>query len=184
MTETTSQAVVSRTTIQQVSASEAQHVKAERYTENQMSSRAQGSVALVNVISQGDLDDDMPRMEDWEFAPGRRVDDTTRETIAFSAVYLTGSQPVTIADDISFNRLRIPPGGINVWKADDNSLRYCEIVKGKLEIKIGETQSLTIGPGGVFIVRPGMACTAENRRYEEAILSCHTNANYSLMPGI
>lgn len=180
----TTQAAVSRPSDQPTSVPEPREVKAERYAEQESSSRAQGFVAPVSVIAHGDLDDSMPRMEDWEFAPGRKVNDTTRETIAFSAVYLTGSQPVTISDDISFNRLRIPPGGSNVWQIDDNNLRYCEIIKGKLEVKIGETQSLTIGPGGMFIVRPGMTCTAENRRYEEAVLSCHTNANYSLMPSV
>lgn len=98
--------------------------------------------------------------------------------MAFSSIYLAGTQPITIAEDISFNRLRIPPGGLHQWKADDKSLRYCEVITGKVELKFPDT-ALTIGPGGVFILRPGMSCTAENRRYVEAVLSCHTNFNYS-----
>lgn len=87
---------------------------------------------------------------------------------------------MTIADDISFNRLRIPPGGTHHWMAENNKLRYCEVITGKVELKVGES-TLTLGPGGLFVVRPGMSCIAENRRYVEAVLSCNTIANYTLI---
>lgn len=134
------------------------------------------------------------RMEDWEFAPGRVQSTSSRESmfslpfllikltfaaIAFSSIYLTATQPITIADDIAFHRLRIPPGGMHTWTPVDNKLRYCEVISGKVELKMGG-QQVAIGDGGMFIMRPGMGCVVENRTYGEAVLSCHTNANYSL----
>lgn len=103
----------------------------------------------------------------------------TSAAVAFSSVYLTSANPIAIAPDISLNRLRIPPGGHHPWQADDNSLRYCEVIAGKIEVKYPDT-TLTIGPGGIFILRPGMSCSVENRLYVEAVLSCHTTSNYSL----
>lgn len=146
-------------------------------------------------------DDGAPEMEDWEFTPGKKLDKRERESefpgpnpsslglfslthiaaIAFSTSYLTSPQPTVIADDISINRIRMPPGGTQHWPADRSTLRYCEVIEGKVQLKSGG-QSFAVGQGGVFVIRPGMACTAENRRYTETVLSCHTNTNYSLMP--
>lgn len=71
----------------------------------------------------------------------------------------------------------MPPGGSQHWSAEEDKLRYCEVIQGKVQLKSGG-QSFAVGQGGVFIIRPGMACTAENRKYTEAVLSCHTNSNY------
>ena len=91
--------------------------------------------------------------------------------------YLTSPQPIIIADDISINHIRMPPGGSQHWSAEVDKLRYCEVNQVKVQLKSGG-QSFAVGQGGVFVIRPGMACTAENRKYTEAVLSCHTNSNY------
>jgi mannose-6-phosphate isomerase-like protein (cupin superfamily) len=86
-----------------------------------------------------------------------------------------------ISDDVRINRMYIRPGGTKRWPTEHNKLRYWEVIEGKLQVESGG-QSLAVGEGGVFVIRPGMSCTAENRQYREAVLSCHTLENYSLMP--
>jgi len=120
-------------------------------------------------------------MEVWEFTRGKALDKSESEAIAFSVSYLTTSEPVTISDDVSVNRIYITPGGTQRWPTEHDKLRYWEVIEGKLHVESGG-QSLAIGQGGVFIIRPGMSCTAENRQYKGAVLSCHTFSNYSLMP--
>ncbi|KAF4120658.1 putative serine esterase (DUF676) [Geosmithia morbida] len=126
--------------------------------------------------------DGMTVMEDWEFAPGKVMDSKGRQTIAFSTSYLTGTQPISIADDVSINRVHMPPGAMHRWPADRGRLRYCEVISGKVELRM-DGKSFSMGQGGVFVIRPSLACTVENRRYVEAILSCHAIENYSLVEG-
>ena len=166
-----------------------------------------GRKSNLSVVSNGSspvpseqVDSEDMEMEDWEFAPGKKLEKTQRESespkpvphslgsvsltriaaIAFSASYLTSLQPIVVADDISINHIRISPGGTQHWPADEGKLRYCEVIQGKVQLKSGG-QSFAVGQGGVFVMRPGMTCTAENRQYTEAVLSCHTNSNYSFM---
>ncbi|CAH0040565.1 unnamed protein product [Clonostachys solani] len=123
---------------------------------------------------------DTSKMEDWEFAPGRQLDEKTAEPFAFSGPYVTSQNAIQVAEDIGFHRLRIPPGGTQHWSAKKDVLRTCEVISGKLELKVGDVKAQPIGAGGVIVIRPGMKLTAENRQYDEAVVSCHNFSNYSL----
>jgi hypothetical protein len=99
---------------------------------------------------------------------------------AFSGPYVTSQNAIQVAEDIGFHRLRIPPGGTQHWSAKKDVLRTCEVISGKLELKVGDVKAQPIGAGGVIVIRPGMKLTAENRQYDEAVVSCHNFSNYSL----
>lgn len=83
---------------------------------------------------------------------------------------------------MSLNRLHVSPGRTHHWQKEDSTLRYCEVISGRLELRC-EGRSSTLGPGAVLVIRPGMTCSIENRRYAEAVLSCHSYSDYSLAPG-
>ncbi|CAG9979692.1 unnamed protein product [Clonostachys byssicola] len=123
---------------------------------------------------------DSSKMEDWEFAPGRQIDEKTGEPFAFSGPYVTSQNAIQVAEDIGFHRLRIPPGGTQHWSGKKDVFRLCEVISGKLELKVGDVKVQPLGAGGVLVLRPGMKATAENRQYDEAVVSCHNISNYSL----
>ncbi|CAH0020961.1 unnamed protein product [Clonostachys rhizophaga] len=123
---------------------------------------------------------DSSKMEDWEFAPGRQLDEKTGEPFAFSGPYVTSQNAIQVAEDIGFHRLRIPPGGTQHWNAKKDVLRTFDVISGKLELKVGDAKVQPIGAGGLIVLRPGMKLTAENRQYDEAVVSCYNISNYSL----
>lgn len=77
--------------------------------------------------------------------------------------------------------MSIRPGETHRWPTEHDKLQYWEVIKGRVQVKSGG-RSLAVGPGGIFVIRPGMSCKAENRLYDDAVLSCHITSNYSLMP--
>lgn len=87
-----------------------------------------------------------------------------------SPVYLAENQPVTIARRVKINRVRISPGKSHDW-IPTGALQYCEVIQGNVGRSINHTPFPTVSPGGIFVVQPGLVCTAHG---EEAILSCHT----------
>jgi len=48
--------------------------------------------------------------------------------------------------------------------------RVCSIASGKLRVRIDGESEFTIGPHGLFKVRPGTACSVQNRLYIDAIV--------------
>ncbi|OLN89049.1 hypothetical protein CCHL11_06023 [Colletotrichum chlorophyti] len=129
-------------------------------------------------------------MEDWEVAPGR-VRDGRSETptsklsssmrlngasinsltdVAFSNSYLTSNQTVSVSEDIAFNVIVIKPGDSYQWAAEADKLRICSLAAGKLKINMDDTDSFHLGPNGMFKLKPGAACSVENRLYIDAVV--------------
>jgi mannose-6-phosphate isomerase-like protein (cupin superfamily) len=99
--------------------------------------------------------------------------------IAFSNSYLTSGRPVTVSEDISFNVIVIKPGTIRHWNVEDDKLRTCSVVAGKVRITMGK-QTFQMGPNGMFVVRPGQACKVENLLYIDATIHCTTIGDFAL----
>lgn len=91
---------------------------------------------------------------------------------AFSGSYLTSTQPIAISDTVWVHQLHLSTGKTHHWSQNDEVLRTCVVISGKVDFR-GEGQTLTLGLGSMFVIRPGKAYTAENRYYGEAVLACH-----------
>lgn len=105
--------------------------------------------------------------------PGRiRSQKDNGDSIAFSNAYLFGSNgsSVAVADGISFHVDVIRPGTRRTFDRDSATTRICSLASGKLKVRMQEESELTLGPHGMFKIRPGVACTVENRIYLDCIL--------------
>ncbi|KAI6377881.1 hypothetical protein MCOR25_002397 [Pyricularia grisea] len=112
-------------------------------------------------------------MEGWEVGPGRiRSQQDDGESIAFSNAYLFGTNgsSVAVADGISFHVDVIRPGTRRTFEGDSATTRICSLASGKLKVRMQGEGELTLGPNGMFKIRPGVACTVENRVYLDCIL--------------
>lgn len=114
------------------------------------------------------------RMEDWEIAPGRigiRIgDDDTN--VAFSRAYLSSNQAVQVTDTMSVRVRTLGPGAaLNLqFEPDSDKPRVCTLIAGQLQVKMGDDEEFTIGPGGLFVVRPGVAARLQNRIFLDCVL--------------
>ncbi|KAK2043149.1 hypothetical protein LZ31DRAFT_632171 [Colletotrichum somersetense] len=115
-------------------------------------------------------------MEEWEVAPGRLRDERSESptNVAFSNSYLTTNQAVTVSEDISFNVIVIKPGDSHHWPAEADKVRICSLAMGKLRVKLENTELFQMGPNGMFKLKSGIACTAENRLYVDAVVHVTT----------
>jgi mannose-6-phosphate isomerase-like protein (cupin superfamily) len=98
-----------------------------------------------------------------------------------SARYLTSHAAITISDGIGVHRTYIQPGEGHVWSAATNKLRYCEVISGKLDVQ-SEGKVVSIGRGGLFVIHPKMAVSAENPGSAVVELSCHTHTTCLAVP--
>lgn len=140
---------------------------------------------------------DMLEMEDWEVAPGRVRDERSASPtsksafpwaqsiltdsstdVAFSNAYLTSNQAVSVSEDIAFNVIVVKPGGTHRWTEDHDKVRICSLAGGKLSVKLDKTEPFQIGPNGMFKVKPGTACSVENRMYVDAVIHVTSVAQY------
>ncbi|KAM5344754.1 hypothetical protein ACJ41O_010616 [Fusarium nematophilum] len=118
-------------------------------------------------------------MEEWEVAPGRLMDESSSDNVAFSNSYLTSGHPVTISDDVSFNVLVVKPGSVSHWAVEDDKLRTCSVAAGKVRVTMGD-KTFQLGPNGMFVVRPGQTCKVENRLYLDSVVHCTTIGDFAL----
>ncbi|OAQ75783.1 mif2/CENP-C like domain-containing protein [Purpureocillium lilacinum] len=140
-------------------------------------------VARTNVSPEmRDSEQQSLDMEDWEFAPGRVVDEESNENIIYSMPFLSSAQPVTVATDVAVNIQVVKPGTKARWASEKAQLRSCMVSQGKVKVRIGTTTA-HVGPGGLFVVRPGRECAVENRQYGDAVIFCTTHKSYELVEG-
>lgn len=107
-------------------------------------------------------------MEDWEVAPGR-VQTKTHENIAFSNAYLTSNQMVPIDHNMSYRVEVVRPGQSVSFDSEGQAMRMCTLASGKLRVAVGDDR-FTMGPHGMFKVKPGTSFLVENRLYIDAYL--------------
>lgn len=60
------------------------------------------------------------------------------------------------------------------FKAEAEKTRICSLAAGKLSVEFDEGTEFTIGPHGLFKIKPGVACSVQNRLYIDAILHMST----------
>jgi len=73
-------------------------------------------------------------------------------------------------DDICFRVDTIQSGATLQLEADEGKWRICSIASGKVRVQTGDEPEFTIGPHGMFKVKPGVASTVQNWMYMDAIL--------------
>ncbi|KAK1720347.1 hypothetical protein CaCOL14_004754 [Colletotrichum acutatum] len=119
-------------------------------------------------------------MEDWEVAPGRIRDERSESptNVAFSNSYLTSNQAVTVSEEISFNVIVIKPGESHEWAAESEKVRICSLAAGKLKVKLENTEPFSMGPNGMFKMKPGTGCTVLNRLYIDAVVHVTTVSSF------
>ena len=94
--------------------------------------------------------------------------------------FLSSAQPVTVATDVGVNIQVVKPGGVARWPSDKTQLRSCMVSQGKVKVRMGATTA-HVGPGGLFVVRPGRDCAVENRQYADAVIFCTTHKAYEVV---
>ncbi|KAL2882078.1 hypothetical protein SGCOL_002340 [Colletotrichum sp. CLE4] len=143
---------------------------------------AESSMPIKHASSlSGDpMPADTLEMEDWEVAPGRICDERSESAtnVAFSNSYLTSNQVVTVSEDISFNVIVIKPGESHEWTAESEKVRICSLAAGKLKVKLENTEPFSMGPNGMFKMKPGTACTVWNRLYVDAVVHVTTVSSF------
>ncbi|TPX12781.1 uncharacterized protein E0L32_000958 [Thyridium curvatum] len=114
-------------------------------------------------------------MEDWEMAPGRirSVASGSIDNIAFSNPYLTTNQAVPVDDGIAFRVEVVRAGQSRRLGPEQGATRICSLAAGKLRVRVdGEAPAaqFSIGPHGMFKLKPGVGATVENRLYIDSVL--------------
>ncbi|KAK2060639.1 hypothetical protein LY76DRAFT_634505 [Colletotrichum caudatum] len=134
------------------------------------------TATAVTSITGNLLPSNFLEMEEWEVAPGRLRDERSESptNVAFSNSYLTTNQAVTVSEDISFNVIVIKPGDSHHWPAEADKVRICSLAMGKLRVKLNNAELFQMGPNGMFKLKPGIACTAANRLYVDAVVHVTT----------
>ncbi|TQN69332.1 hypothetical protein CSHISOI_06173, partial [Colletotrichum shisoi] len=129
-----------------------------------------------NSLAGNPMPSNMLEMEDWEVAPGRLRDEQSESptNVAFSNSYLTTNQAVTVSEDIFFNVIVIKPGDSYHWPEEADKVRICSIATGKLKVKLDNAEAFLMGFNGMFKLKPGMACTVENRLYVDSVVHVTT----------
>ncbi|KXH32515.1 hypothetical protein CSIM01_11100 [Colletotrichum simmondsii] len=161
-------------------------------------SRISTPVGHASSLSGNAMPPNTLEMEDWEVAPGRIRDErsesptSTSSTVhmmlyydanpildvAFSNSYLTSNQAVTVSEEISFNVIVIKPGESHEWAAESEKVRICSLAAGKLKVKLENTEPFSMGPNGMFKMKPGTACTVLNRLYIDAVVHVTTVSSF------
>ncbi|KAL2754769.1 hypothetical protein ACRALDRAFT_1077033 [Sodiomyces alcalophilus JCM 7366] len=121
----------------------------------------------------------MLEMEDWEIAPGRIRDEAepAHDNIAFSNSYLTSNRAIPVSNDVSFNVVVLKPGSSTQFAAEEEKMRLCSLATGKVRVRMDAVEDFVIGPNGMFKVRPGVACSVQNRLYIDAVIHVTTIAD-------
>lgn len=81
-----------------------------------------------------------------------------------------------VCSNLAF-RIEVIRAGITLrLEADAELTRVCSIATGKLQVRIDGEPEFTIGPHGLFKIRPGIACSVQNRLHLDAIIHISTLA--------
>ncbi|KAK0371256.1 hypothetical protein CLIM01_11395 [Colletotrichum limetticola] len=143
-------------------------------------SRISTPVGHASSLSGNAMPPNTLEMEDWEIAPGRIRDERSESptNVAFSNSYLTSNQAVTVSEEISFNVIVIKPGESHEWTAEPEKVRICSLAAGKLKVKLENTEPFSMGPNGMFKMKPGTTCTVLNRLYIDAVVHVTTVSSF------
>jgi len=114
-------------------------------------------------------------------APGRILDSSSNnpQNLAFSQSYLSTTQAVSVCEDVAFRVAHIKAGSSLQLGRDDNATHICSLATGKLRVKFANEPEFVIGPHGMFKVKPGAACTVQNRLYIDATLHISSLEGFS-----
>lgn len=94
--------------------------------------------------------------------------------IAFSKAFFTAGRKAVIAQDVTFRVETIRAGSVLRFEAEAGNSRLCSVAAGKLRVRVGEEPEFVIGPQGAFKIKPGLAGSATNRLYVDAVLHVTT----------
>lgn len=75
-----------------------------------------------------------------------------------------------VSYDVHFEVKTIKSGNSLQLEADSNKARYCSLASGKLRIRVEEQPEFTIGPHGMFKIKPGLKAWVQNRLYVDSVL--------------
>jgi hypothetical protein len=73
-------------------------------------------------------------------------------------------------DDVFFRVDTIHSGATLQIEPEEFKTRICSVASGKVRVRTGEEPEFTIGPHGMFKVKPGVGCKVQNWMYMDAIL--------------
>jgi len=90
--------------------------------------------------------------------------------IAFSGTVLSTATSVLESETVSFRVECVQSGHKLRMEALLNKLRLCSVASGQVRIRISDEPEFTVGPHGLFKLKPGVACVVENRNYDDAVL--------------
>lgn len=79
-----------------------------------------------------------------------------------------------MSNDVSFNVVVLKAGSSTQLAAEDDKMRLCSLATGKVRVRMDGVDDFVIGPNGMFKVRPGAACSVQNRLYIDAVIHMTT----------
>jgi quercetin dioxygenase-like cupin family protein len=107
-------------------------------------------------------------------APGRLRTTTgdDQDNFALSRAYLSSAQAVQVTSTVSVRIRTLGPGAtIHLHlEPDADRPRVCTLIAGQLQVKMGDGEEFTIGPGGLFVVKPGVVARVQNRLFLDCVL--------------
>ncbi|KAH8905762.1 hypothetical protein BR93DRAFT_699581 [Coniochaeta sp. PMI_546] len=113
-------------------------------------------------------------MEEWEMAPGRihKMGPEGSDNIALSRAYLSSTQAARVTDTLSVRVRTLTPGAAMHLhlEPDADKTRLCILIAGQVHVKMDGDVDFIIGPGGLFVVKPGVAARVQNRLFMDCAL--------------
>jgi hypothetical protein len=158
-------------------------------------------IKAATIISVGQHTPGMLEMEDWEVAPGviKSSDDGATGpcnalifrilaasrwrwlirpiAIAFSQSFLVSMQlaePAKITSDVSFGLKTVKASKECKFAAEPGTVVAIAVATGKVQVEIQGAELFSIGPHGVWKVKPGQECSVRNLLYGDAVLHITT----------
>lgn len=116
-------------------------------------------------------------MEEWEIAPGliraaNSAEPDRSDDRAFSRAYLSTTQTVQVTATVSVRVRTLGPGASMRLHSepDADKTRLCTLITGQVHVKMDDVPEFNIGPGGLFVVKPGVVTRVQNRLYMDCVL--------------
>ena len=76
---------------------------------------------------------------------------------------------MTVTDSVEFRKVELQPGGVEVFRPNEDSTRVCSVVQGVVEIDL-RGKNFPMGPGGLWVVKKSEPCTLTNPFYQGALV--------------
>jgi hypothetical protein len=114
--------------------------------------------------------------ESWTVVTARETTNqlSTTGPVAHSKGYFSSNQVIQITDSVMHRRETISSGALKRFSSDTQTTRMFLLTAGKIHVCVEGQPEFILGQEGMFVLRPGQACTVLNKAYIDAALHITT----------